>query len=36
LVTLTRLLRDRAEHGGTVVISAIGGTAGVGKTKRGL
>jgi tetratricopeptide (TPR) repeat protein len=32
LATLTGLLRDRAEHGGTVVISAIGGTAGVGKT----
>src|SRR5262249_32923619 len=28
----TALLRGRAERGGTVVISAIGGTAGVGKT----
>jgi tetratricopeptide (TPR) repeat protein len=32
LATLTGLLRGRAEAGGTVVISAIGGTAGVGKT----
>jgi tetratricopeptide (TPR) repeat protein len=32
LAMLTGLLRSRAEHGGTVVISAIGGTAGVGKT----
>src|SRR5262249_8032630 len=32
LATLTGLLRGRAEVGGTVVISAIGGTAGVGKT----
>jgi hypothetical protein len=32
LATLTGLLRGRAERGGTVVISAIGGTAGVGKT----
>src|SRR5262249_53843859 len=32
LDTLTGLLCDRAERGGTVVISAIGGTAGVGKT----
>jgi tetratricopeptide (TPR) repeat protein len=32
LATLTGLLRDRADTGGTVVISAIGGTAGVGKT----
>src|SRR5262249_58562084 len=32
LATLTELLRGRAERGGTVVISAIGGTAGVGKT----
>ena len=32
LATLTGLLRGRADTGGTVVISAIGGTAGVGKT----
>lgn len=32
LATLTGLVRGRAEVGGTVVISAIGGTAGVGKT----
>jgi len=32
LATLSGLLRRRAEIGGTVVISAIGGTAGVGKT----
>src|SRR5262249_40604078 len=32
LATLTALLRGRAERGGTVVISAIGGTAGVGST----
>ena len=32
LATLTGLLRGRTEVGGTVVISAIGGTAGVGKT----
>jgi tetratricopeptide (TPR) repeat protein len=32
LAALTGLLRDRAHTGGTVVISAIGGTAGVGKT----
>ncbi|HZM84698.1 MAG TPA: DUF4062 domain-containing protein, partial [Candidatus Limnocylindrales bacterium] len=32
LAMLTGLLRGRAEVGGTVVISAIGGTAGVGKT----
>jgi tetratricopeptide (TPR) repeat protein len=32
LATLSGLLRGRAEIGGTVVISAIGGTAGVGKT----
>src|SRR5215470_2755608 len=32
LATLTGLLRGRADRGGTVVISAIGGTAGVGKT----
>src|SRR5262249_38387104 len=32
LATLTELLRGRAERGGTVVISAIGGTAGGGKT----
>jgi tetratricopeptide (TPR) repeat protein len=32
LATLTGLLRGRADAGGTVVISAIGGTAGVGKT----
>jgi hypothetical protein len=32
LATLTGLLRGQAERGGTVVISAIGGTAGVGKT----
>jgi Domain of unknown function (DUF4062)/NB-ARC domain len=32
LAALTGLLRRRAETGGTVVISAIGGTAGVGKT----
>ena len=30
--TLTRLLRRHAEAAGTVVISAIGGTAGIGKT----
>src|SRR5262249_31324668 len=32
LANLTGLLGSRAERGGTVVISAIGGTAGVGKT----
>jgi hypothetical protein len=32
LSTLTGLLRGRAEVGGTVVISAVSGTAGVGKT----
>jgi hypothetical protein len=32
LAALTGLLRGRADSGGTVVISAIGGTAGVGKT----
>src|SRR5262249_4087316 len=32
LAALTGLLRGRADAGGTVVISAIGGTAGVGKT----
>jgi tetratricopeptide (TPR) repeat protein len=32
LATLTGLLRGRADTGGTVVISAISGTAGVGKT----
>jgi tetratricopeptide (TPR) repeat protein len=32
LSTLAGLLRGRADSGGTVVISAIGGTAGVGKT----
>jgi DNA-binding SARP family transcriptional activator len=32
LATLTQLLDQAAEAGGTVVISAIGGTAGVGKT----
>ncbi len=32
LTALTGLLRGRADTGGTVVISAIGGTAGVGKT----
>ncbi len=32
LATLTGLLRGRAEVGGTVVISAVSGTAGVGKT----
>jgi tetratricopeptide (TPR) repeat protein len=32
LATLTGLLRDRAGTGGTVVISAVSGTAGVGKT----
>jgi hypothetical protein len=32
LTALTGLLRERADTGGTVVISAIGGTAGVGKT----
>lgn len=32
LATLTDLLRRRTETGGTVVISAISGTAGVGKT----
>jgi len=32
LATLTGLLRRRAKEGGTVLISAIGGTAGVGKT----
>jgi tetratricopeptide (TPR) repeat protein len=32
LAVLKRLLRGRAETGGTVVISAIGGTAGIGKT----
>src|SRR5262249_41941673 len=32
LTTLTGLLRGRAERGGTGVIAAIGGTAGVGKT----
>jgi hypothetical protein len=35
LAALTGLLRDRADTGGTVVISAIGGTAGVGKPKSG-
>ena len=32
LATLTGLLRGRATTGGTVVISAVSGTAGVGKT----
>jgi tetratricopeptide (TPR) repeat protein len=32
LATLTGLLRGRADRGGTVVISAVSGTAGVGKT----
>src|SRR5262249_14771409 len=32
LTTLTGLLRGRADTGGTVVISAVSGTAGVGKT----
>src|SRR5262249_61865715 len=32
LATVTGLLRGRTDTGGTVVISAIGGTAGVGKT----
>src|SRR5262249_51118211 len=32
LATLSSLLRGRADTGGTVVISAIDGTAGVGKT----
>jgi hypothetical protein len=32
LAALSGLLRGRAEAGGTVMISAIGGTAGVGKT----
>jgi Mrp family chromosome partitioning ATPase len=32
LATLTGLLRGRADTGGTVVISAVSGTAGVGKT----
>src|SRR5262249_29623749 len=32
LAMLTSLLRGRADAGGTVVISAIGGTAGIGKT----
>jgi tetratricopeptide (TPR) repeat protein len=32
LAKLNRLLRGRADTGGTVAISAIGGTAGVGKT----
>jgi tetratricopeptide (TPR) repeat protein len=32
LAALTGLLRERTDTGGTVVISAIGGTAGVGKT----
>src|SRR5215468_8546073 len=32
LAVLTGLLRGRADHGGTVVISAVSGTAGVGKT----
>jgi hypothetical protein len=32
LTRLTRLLPDRAATGGTVVISAVSGTAGVGKT----
>ena len=32
LASLTGLLRDQAEVGATVMISAIGGTAGVGKT----
>lgn len=36
LAILTRLLRDQAETGGTIVISAVSGTAGVGKTKPGL
>jgi hypothetical protein len=35
LATLTGLLRGRADRGGTVVISAMSGTAGVGKTKSG-
>jgi hypothetical protein len=35
LATLTDLLRSRAATGGTVVISAIDGTAGVGKPKPG-
>jgi len=35
LATLTGLLRDRADTGGTVVISAVSGTAGVGKPKPG-
>jgi len=36
LATLTRLLRERVTTGGTVVISAVSGTAGVGKAKPGL
>src|SRR5215470_6632314 len=32
IATLTGLLRGRADRGGTVVISAVSGTAGVGKT----
>jgi tetratricopeptide (TPR) repeat protein len=32
LATLSGLLRDRADTGGTVVVSAVSGTAGVGKT----
>jgi hypothetical protein len=35
LAALTRLLRGRADSAGTVVISAIGGTAGIGKPKPG-
>jgi hypothetical protein len=35
LATLTGLLRDRATTGGTVIISAVSGTAGVGKPKPG-
>jgi hypothetical protein len=35
LATLTGLLRERADTGGTVVISAVSGTAGVGKPKPG-
>lgn len=35
LARLTGLLRGRADAGGTVVISAIAGSAGVGKTKPG-
>jgi TIR domain len=36
LAALTGLLRGRADTGGTVVISAVSGTAGVGKPKSGL